>query len=173
MEYETPLFFRVMQYADRADRDVIDMVSGNPDWEPPEALREGLGEYADFEPKRFQYPPSESLAELREEIAARRNVDVEQVVVTNGAGEANYLAMAAALDRDAGEEVILTDPVYPYYPGKTGMLGGEPVYAPVADDGRLDPAAVREAASEETAAIVVNSPNNPTGAVYPLSLIHI
>ncbi|ELY53556.1 aspartate transaminase [Natronococcus amylolyticus DSM 10524] len=167
MEYETPLFFRVMQYADRADRDVIDMVSGNPDWEPPAALREGLHEYADLEPDQFQYPPSEGLRELREEIAARRNVDVEQVVVTNGAGEANYLAMARALERDRGDEIVLTDPVYPYYPGKTTMLGGTQRFVAADEAGQLDPADVREVASERTAAIVVNSPNNPTGAVYP------
>jgi aspartate/methionine/tyrosine aminotransferase len=166
MDYEKPLFFRVMQYAAGADRDVIDMVSGNPDWEPPEALREGLREYADLAVEEFQYPPSDGLPDLREEIAARRSVPLESVIVTNGAGEANYLAMAEALDRGAGSELLLTDPVYPYYPGKTQMLGGEPVYVPVGEDGRLDPAAVREHASEDTAGIVVNSPNNPTGAVY-------
>jgi len=167
MEYETPLFFRVMQYAAEADRDVIDMVSGNPDWEPPEALREGFREYADEPPESFQYAPSHGLRELREEIAARRGVDPDQIIVTNGAGEANYLAMARALERDAGEELILTDPVYPYYPGKTTMLGGSQRFVSTDDDGQLDPAAVREVASEETAAIVVNTPNNPTGAVYP------
>lgn len=166
MDYEKPRFFRVMQYADRADRDVIDMVSGNPDWEPPEALREGLHEYADLPVERFQYPPSDGLRELREEIAARRSVAVESVIVTNGGGEANYLGMAEALDRDAGDEVLLTDPVYPYYPGKTGMLGGRATYVPAAEDGSLDPAAVRERAGDDTAAIVVNTPNNPTGAVY-------
>ncbi len=166
MDYEEPLFFRVTQYASDADRDVIDMVSGDPDWGSPPALAEGLHEYADLGGDDFQYPPSEGLRGLREEIAERRNVPVEQVVVTHGGGEANYLAMAAALDRDAGSEVILTEPVYPYYPGKTSMLGGEARYVPVADDGTLDPADVRAAASDGTACIVVNSPNNPTGAVY-------
>ncbi|MGM0387989.1 MAG: pyridoxal phosphate-dependent aminotransferase [Natrinema limicola] len=167
MDYETPLFFHVMEYADAADRDVIDMVSGNPDWEPPEALREGLREYADLEPDRFQYAPSAGLRELRAEIAARRGVDAEQVVVTNGAGEANYLAMARALERNRGNEILLTDPVYPYYPGKTTMLGGAQRFVATDDEGQLDPTAVRAAASDETAAIVVNTPNNPTGAVYP------
>ncbi|WP_254765689.1 pyridoxal phosphate-dependent aminotransferase [Salinilacihabitans rarus] len=171
MEYETPLFFRVMGYAARADRDVIDMVSGNPDWEPPAALREALHEYADLDPDAFQYPPSPGLRDLREEIAARRGVDADQVVVTNGAGEANYLAMARALERDAGSEVLLTDPVYPYYPGKTTMLGGSQRFVATDADGHLDPADVRAAASEETAAIVVNSPNNPTGAVYPAETV--
>ncbi|AQL41892.1 aspartate aminotransferase [Halorientalis sp. IM1011] len=167
MDYERPQFFRVMQYADAAERDVVDMVSGNPDWEPPGALRDGLIEYADSDPAGFQYPASEGLLELREEIAARRNVSVEQVLITNGAGEANHLAMAEGLTRGTGDEVILTDPVYPYYAGRTNLLGGRARYVAVDDDGQLDSAAVREAASDETALIVVNSPNNPTGAVYP------
>ncbi|WP_226042178.1 pyridoxal phosphate-dependent aminotransferase [Natrinema sp. DC36] len=167
MNYETPLFFRVMEYADAAERDVIDMVSGNPDWEPPEALREGLREYADLEPDRFQYPPSEGLLELREEIAARRGVDADQIVVTNGAGEANYLAMARALERERGDEILLTDPVYPYYPGKTTMLGGTQRFVATDEKGQLDSDDIRTAANDETAAIVVNTPNNPTGAVYP------
>ncbi|WP_440991051.1 pyridoxal phosphate-dependent aminotransferase [Haloarchaeobius baliensis] len=167
MEYEKPLFFEIMSYAVHADRDVVDMVSGNPDWEPPESLRDGLREYADFDQSEFQYAPSEGLRDLREEIAARRGVDESQIVVTNGGGEANYLAMARALERGAGDEVILTDPVYPYYPGKTSMLGGEQRFVPTEPDGTLDPDAVRAAASEDTACIVVNSPNNPTGAVYP------
>ncbi|USZ68933.1 pyridoxal phosphate-dependent aminotransferase [Halorussus salilacus] len=166
MEYDTPLFFHVMQYAAEADRDVVDMVSGNPDWGAPPAIAEGLHEYADLGGGDFQYPPSEGLADLREEIADRRNVDPSQIVVTNGGGEANYLAMARALERDRGTEFVLTDPVYPYYPGKTTMLGATARYVSAAEDGALDPADVREAASEETAAIVVNTPNNPTGAVY-------
>ncbi|WP_335999720.1 pyridoxal phosphate-dependent aminotransferase [Halorientalis halophila] len=167
MDYERPQFFRVMQYADAASGDVVDMVSGNPDWEPPEALRDGLAEYAEAEPDRFQYPASEGLRALREEIAARRGVDVRQVLVTNGAGEANHLAWAAALARDAGDEVLLTDPVYPYYAGRTNLLGGTPRYVDVEEDGRLDPDAVRAAASDDTALIAVNTPNNPTGAIYP------
>ncbi|MFB6071879.1 MAG: pyridoxal phosphate-dependent aminotransferase [Halobacterium sp.] len=166
MEYEEPLFFRVMEYAARADGDVIDMVSGNPDWGSPPGVAEGLHEYADTGGADFQYPPSEGIRELREEIAARRGVDEQQVVVTCGGGEANYLAMGRALERGAGDEVVMTDPVYPYYPGKTTMLGGTQRFVETAPDGSLDPGDVRDAASEDTACIVVNTPNNPTGAVY-------
>ena len=166
MEYERPQFYHLMRYAADADRDVVDMVSGNPDWEPPAALRDGLREYADADPAEFQYPPSEGLADLRAEIGERRGVDPDRIVVTNGTGEANYLAMAAALDRDAGNEVLLTDPVYPYYPGKASMLGAETTLVPAERDGSLDPDRFRAAASDDTALIVVNTPNNPTGAVY-------
>ncbi|MDY6765183.1 MAG: pyridoxal phosphate-dependent aminotransferase [Halobacteria archaeon] len=166
MDYQTPLFFHVMQYAAKADKDVIDMVSGNPDWGAPESIRKGLREYASLDSTEFQYPPSEGLLELRQEIADLRNVDESQVIVTIGGGEANYLAMARAIERESGSEFILTDPVYPYYPGKTKMLGGTATYVPTERDGSLDPSKVREKASDETALIMVNTPNNPTGAVY-------
>ncbi|WP_276271324.1 pyridoxal phosphate-dependent aminotransferase [Haloarcula litorea] len=166
MDYETPQFFRVMQYAARADRDVVDMVSGNPDWDPPAALRDGLREFADLPADDFQYPPSVGLRSLREAIAARRDVPRGRVLVTNGAGEANHLAMTGGLDHFPGNEILLTDPVYPYYAGRANFVGAETTYVPVADDGHLRPADVRAAAGEETAVIVVTSPNNPTGAVY-------
>ncbi len=166
MDYETPQFFRVMQYANAADRDVVDMVSGNPDWEPPEALREGLHTYADGEPDEFQYPPSVGLRALREEIATRRGVGTEQVIVTNGAGEANHLAMAEGLEAMPGSEILLVDPVYPYYAGRAGLLGAETNFVPASESGHLDPEAVRERASEQTSVIVINSPNNPLGVTY-------
>jgi aspartate aminotransferase len=166
MDDDTPPFFYVMNYASEAEGDIIDMVSGNPDWEPPEALREGLHEYADADPDEFQYPPSVGLRELREEVAQRRGVDISQVVITNGAGEANHLAMAGGLEAMDGNEIILADPVYPYYDGRTSLLGAEKTLIPVDEDGHLDPETVREQASEETAVIVVNSPNNPMGVTY-------
>ncbi|GGN86162.1 pyridoxal phosphate-dependent aminotransferase [Haloarcula pellucida] len=166
MDYETPQFFRVMQYAARADRDVVDMVSGNPDWDPPEGVRDGLRDYAEADADAFQYAPSRGLKSLREEIAARRGVDVSRVVVTNGAGEANHLAMTGGMDHFPGDEILLTDPVYPYYAGRASFLDAETTIVSVDEDGHLDPDAVRAAASEETSVVVVNSPNNPTGAVY-------
>lgn len=166
MDYEKPLFFRVMAYAAQAEGDVIDMVSGNPDWGAPEGIAEGLVEYAGTGGPEFQYAPADGLPVLREQVAADYGVDPDQVVITNGAGEANYLGMGRALERGSGSEVIMADPVYPYYPGKAGMLGGDQVFVPVTDTGDIDPETVREAASGDTACIIVNSPNNPTGAVY-------
>jgi aspartate/methionine/tyrosine aminotransferase len=182
MSYDEPLFQRVLRYAAEADRDVVRMVSGNPDWDPPEALRTGLRAYADADVDDFQYPPTSGLRALREEIAARRGVDSGRVLVTNGAGEANYLAMAGAFERaDAGPvpgdstdggsdpdapEVLLTDPVYPYYPARTRLLGGRPRRIPVEADGTPDVDAFRVAAGPDTVAIVINTPNNPLGTVY-------
>lgn len=71
MNYETPQFYKVMQYAARADRDVVDLVSGSPDWGPPAALRDGLRAYADVPAEDYRHPPSEGIGPLREEIAHR------------------------------------------------------------------------------------------------------
>jgi aspartate aminotransferase len=166
MDYETPQFYRVMQYAAEADRDVVDMVSGSPDWGPPPALRDGLRAYADLDAEAYGYPPSPGIEPLREAIAQRRDVPRDAVLITNGAGEANHLATATALDEHDGNEVLVTDPVYPYYAGRASVLGAEPRFVPIDEDGHLDPDAVREEASADTAAIVVTTPNNPTGAIY-------
>jgi aspartate aminotransferase len=171
MDYETPQFFRVMQYAASAEHDVVDMVSGGPDWDPPDALRDGLRAYADADAADFQYPPSVGLRRLRAEIADRRGVDIDQVIVTNGAGEANHLAMTGALEQLPGEEVLLTDPVYPYYAGRANLLNATTAFAPVDEDGQLDPTTVRATASDDTAVIVVNSPNNPLGVTYDAETI--
>ena len=171
MDYETPQFFHVMQYAAAADGDVIDMVSGNPDWEPPEAIRDGLADYATADASEFQYPPSDGLKPLKTEIANRRQVDPDRVIVTNGTGEANYLGMARALDSDRGDECVLIDPVYPYYPGKVSMLGGQTTLVEANRDGTLDAAATCEAIDDDTALVVLNTPNNPTGAVYTIEAV--
>jgi aspartate aminotransferase len=166
MEFEEPQFYQIRAYAAEQDRDVIDLVSGVPDWDPPAELRAALESYAELETSEYQYPPIEGLAELRAEVAAWRDLERDSVLVTTGAGEANYLAMARALNRGAGSEVVLTDPVYPYYAGRTTLLGGTQTFVPVDDDGYLDPDDVRRATSDDTACIVINSPNNPTGAIY-------
>ncbi len=171
MEYKTPQFFHLMQYAAAADGDVIDMVSGNPDWEPPEAIRKGLHRYADSDASEFQYPPSDGLKPLKHEIAERRAVDPDRIIITNGTGEANYLGMARGLESDRGDTCVLIDPVYPYYLGKTSMLGGQPRLVEANRDGTLDSADTCEAITDDTALVVLNTPNNPTGAVYDLEAI--
>ncbi len=114
----------------------------------------------------MQYGASEGIPALREAVAARRRVDPEAVLITNGAAEANYLAMAASLEATGGESFLTTDPVYPYYPARARLLGARTTPVEVGPEGDLDPHAVRERATSDTAAIVVNTPNNPTGAVY-------
>jgi aspartate aminotransferase len=62
--------------------------------------------------------------------------------------------------------VLLTDPVYPYYAGRANFLDAETTFVPVDDDGHLDPTTVEAHTSDDTAVIVVNTPNNPMGVTY-------
>ena len=71
-----------------------------------------------------------------------------------------------------GEEILLVDPVYPYYAGRASLIGAEARYVPVDGTGHLDPDTVREHASAETSVIVINSPNNPLGVTYSAETIH-
>jgi aspartate/methionine/tyrosine aminotransferase len=165
-DYDEPLFQRVVAYAADADRDVVGMVSGDPDWGPPDALRAGLHEAADAPADDLQYPPSPGLTDLRDLLAARHGVARRRVLVTSGATEAVSLGVARALDRDAGDEVVVVDPTYPYYPAQTALHGGTVRRVPAGPDGGLDARAVCEAVGPDTAGVVLNDPNNPTGAVY-------
>jgi len=66
---------------------------------------------------------------------------------------------------------LLTDPVYPYYAGRANFLDADARYVPATEAGHLDPADVRERASEATSVIVINSPNNPLGVTYDAATI--
>jgi aspartate aminotransferase len=163
-----PTIVDVQQYADAADRDVVRMVSGRPDWEPPAPLRTGLRDAADGDAESFQYAPPRGIRPLREALAASHGpgADPAAVTVTSGTVEANHLAMARALERGVGETVLVPDPGYPYYAARVRMLGGRVRRVPVGSDGSLDADGLRERADDDLALVVVNTPNNPTGAVY-------
>lgn len=91
------------------------------------------------------------------------DLDEGSVIVTAGGSEALHLAIHAHVD--PGQEVLVPDPGFVSYAALTHLAGGTPTPLPLEDDLTLDPATVEDAITEETAAFVVNSPANPTGAV--------
>jgi aspartate/methionine/tyrosine aminotransferase len=104
-------------------------------------------------------------APLRERIAARYGVTVEQVVAADGTSMANFLAMAALIS--PGDEVLIEHPAYDPILGVASFLGAEikrfernPV-----DAFRLDPAVVQAAMSDRTKLIVLTNLHNPSGAL--------
>jgi aspartate/methionine/tyrosine aminotransferase len=157
------------QQMERSGRSVIHMEVGEPDFPTPECVREAV-ERA-IRDGETRYTHSQGMPDLREAISEhylnRYGVEVNpgRIIVTSGTSPALFLIFSALLER--GDEVIMTDPHYPCYPNFVSFLGGKPVYTPVdapsgfvpdADDmgGRVGP---------RTAAVLVNSPANPTGAV--------
>ncbi|HUF55940.1 MAG TPA: pyridoxal phosphate-dependent aminotransferase [Thermohalobaculum sp.] len=90
----------------------------------------------------------------------------ENVVVTPGGQAALFSAMMAALD--PGQGCVILDPYYATYPSTVRAAGGRPLVVPTrADDGfEVDAGAIARALGPDTRAILLNTPNNPTGAVY-------
>ena len=122
---------------------------------------------------RNQYPPGTGIAPLREAIAAHQSrhygLDLDpgtQVAVTNGATEAIAAALLALAGPD--DEVLTLEPYYDSYAAVIAMSGARHVTVPLAPGSHgftVDASALREAFTDRTAVVLLNTPHNPTGAV--------
>ncbi|HPT20033.1 MAG TPA: pyridoxal phosphate-dependent aminotransferase [Methanothrix sp.] len=171
--------FIVMDVLERAREmesrgvDVIHLEVGEPDFDVPVAVKAATCRA--LEEGQTHYTHSLGDLELRQAISRHyRNaygvsVKPEQVVVTSGTSPAMMLAFAALLE--TGSEVILSDPGYACYPNFIRFFGGLACrIAAREDDGfSLRPEAVAERMGEKTAAVLINSPSNPTGGLLSAS----
>ena len=161
------LFTRVARL--RAEgRDVVSLLEGEPDLPVPapvlrateDALRAGL----------TRYSASAGLPELRAAIARKLDAvngvpaSADGVLVTNGAKQALYEILQTLCG--PGDEVVVLSPYWVTFPEAVKLAGARPIVVET-KDGALDVDAVGRALSPNTRAVIVNSPNNPTGAVYP------
>ncbi|MEX0605477.1 MAG: pyridoxal phosphate-dependent aminotransferase [Marinobacter sp.] len=156
-------------------KDVIHLSIGQPDLPTPkhiidayiDALNAGQTGYT------MDAGLPELLVALRDYYSKRydRKLTRDNILVTSGATEAMYLAIAAT--SAPGRQFIVTDPSFLLYAPLIRMNGGEVKYVPtrIEDNHQLDPDEVIKAMGARTFAVILNSPNNPTGAVYPRSTI--
>ena len=152
--------------------DVIGMHAGEPDFDTPmhirEAARKALNE------GHTHYTHTAGLPELREAIAEKLlkenkiKADPEtEITVTVGGFAALFSTFQTVIN--PGEEVIVTEPSWPSYKGFIKLSGGIPVPLQLkAPDYPLDVTSLEEKITEHTKMVVINNPNNPTGAVYNL-----
>jgi aspartate aminotransferase len=158
----------IREVFEAAGEDAINLGLGQPDFPTPDHARRGAVDAIESG-KTDAYTSNKGTRSLREAIAdkhARDNgLDVapDDVIATAGGSEALHLAMEAHVD--PGEEVIFPDPGFVAYDALTRIAGGTPKPVALRDDLTLDPAAVEAAITDNTAAFVVCSPANPTGAV--------
>ncbi|GGJ81038.1 pyridoxal phosphate-dependent aminotransferase [Deinococcus aquiradiocola] len=155
----------------RAGVDVLSMAAGEPDFDtPPHVVAAAK---AAIDAGRTRYTQVQGIPELREAIAAkllRENgltYTPDQVTVGNGGKQSLFNAFFALLD--PGDEVLIPSPYWVSYPEMVRFAGGVPVAVPTRpeDAYRLDPDVLRAAVTPRTKMIVLNSPGNPTGAVFP------
>ena len=152
---------------------VFDFSLGNPDLPSPAGTRAALEEIARHaeEPLTFGYCPNAGIPAVREAIAAVASreqetpVDAAHLLMTVGAAGGITAFFRAILE--PGDEVVCPSPYFVEYGAYCGHFGGRLVPAPMpAPDFHLDVAALEAAVTDRTRVILVNNPNNPTGAIY-------
>lgn len=150
--------------------DVIRLGMGEPDFAPPRHVLESATQA--MEEGKTHYTPTAGIAELREALVEKTRRDYglsydpnSEVIITNGAIEAIFLAIMALVN--PGEEVLVPDPRFVCYEPDIFMAGGAPVSIPMLEenDFRFDAKSVISLITPESRVILTNSPNNPTGSV--------
>ena len=162
----------------------VNLSQGFPDFEAPQAIKDAA--CAAIQAEQNQYAPPYGTKALRDAIASdftlRYGVDIvadEQVTVCCGSTEAMMASMLSCID--PGDEVIVFEPFYENYGPDAVLAGAEPRYVRMREPGRgprdadfaswgrewrFDPDELKAAFTNRTRAIVINSPNNPTGKVF-------
>ncbi|AHF99002.1 aspartate aminotransferase [Halostagnicola larsenii XH-48] len=151
-------------------KDVVDLSVGEPDFPTPENVIEAGQDAMDA--GHTGYTTSAGILELRESIADKLADDgldygPENIIVTPGAKQALYEIVQALIGD--GDEVALLDPAWVSYEAMVKMAGGDLARVDLsAHDFQLEPALddLAAAVSDDTELLIVNSPSNPTGAVY-------
>ncbi len=147
----------------------INLSQGFPDYAVPAELTALVAKY--MQQGYNQYAPMQGVQHLREQIAAKvlelygaKYDPAREITVTSGATEALFAAITAVVRE--GDEVIVLEPAFDSYTPVISLCGGIPVYVQLEFPGyRIAWNEVRDAISEKTRAIILNSPHNPTGAV--------
>ncbi len=146
--------------------DPINFSIGQPDFDVPEEIKEAAIEA--IRGGRNRYSQSSGDAELKAKIASRVRTDIgwekPSVLITSGVSGGILLSLMTLIN--PGDEVILPDPYFVIYKHVINLLGGKCVFVDSYPDFRLPAAAIADAVTDRTKLIIVNSPNNPTGAVY-------
>ncbi|AZF21862.1 MULTISPECIES: aminotransferase class I/II-fold pyridoxal phosphate-dependent enzyme [unclassified Pseudomonas] len=153
-----------------AGRDILDLTTGEPDFDTPEPVKQAA--YAAIAAGATKYTPTPGVKALRlavqRKLAAENRLDypLASIVIANGAKQIIFNAFAATLDD--GDEVLVPTPYWPSFPDSVRFNGGEPVFTECGlEQGcKLLPAQLEQHLTPRTRWLILNSPGNPSGAVY-------
>ena len=150
---------------------IIHLEIGRPDFDTPAAIKSAAKQALDQ--GRVHYTPNTGLPELRraiaDKLAADNGLDYDpdrEVVVTIGANEAVFISMMALLN--PGDEVLVPSPCWTHYYQCAKLCGAVPVPVPLKHENNYLPVVedFEPSVTSRTRMIVINTPHNPTGAVY-------
>ena len=155
--------------------DVVNLGIGQPDFDTPEFIRDAAKLALDQGYTR--YPPAKGFADLRQAIAAKlkreNNIIADpdtDIYVAVGAMQVIFNTCLHLLNK--GDEVIVVDPGYDYY-SQIRLFGGVPVTVPAHESNRfkVDPADIEAAITSKTKMMIINTPSNPTGAIFDEAIL--
>src|SRR5262245_13869339 len=157
--------------------DVISFGAGEPDFDTPNRIKEAAT--AAMQSGHTKYTEVGGVPELRSAVCAKfkrdQGLDYEpaDILVSCGAKHTLFNLMVAVLD--PGDEAIVPSPFWVSYPEQVRLVGGLPVVVETVEASGfdLDGERVRRAVTPRTKVIIVNSPNNPTGAVFSRSALEV
>jgi aspartate/methionine/tyrosine aminotransferase len=160
----------IRQVNDKAGPDCLNLGLGEPAFPTPGPILDHVRDH--LHKWKLGYTPNEGLRELRELIAAREKaldgvaVEADRVLVTVGSEEALSVVLTAAAE--PGDEILVPEPGFPAYAAIAALAGAvpKPYLLRAANRFEMKAADVLAGITARTRAIVLNSPNNPTGAVY-------
>ena len=154
-----------------AGEDVCGFGAGEPDFDTPDFIKEACIQA--LKEGKTKYIPAPGLPALREAVAQKhiqenkiQGLEASQVVISPGGKYSCYLAILATCS--PGDEVIIPAPYWVSYPEMVKLAGAEPRVVFAGDDTgfKITPEQLQEAISPKTKVLMLNSPSNPTGAVY-------
>ncbi|WCN36666.1 pyridoxal phosphate-dependent aminotransferase [Aneurinibacillus uraniidurans] len=150
--------------------DVVGLGAGEPDFNTPQHIIDAAVKA--MEQGLTKYTAASGIVELKQAICDKLQRDnnltykPSQIVVCNGAKHALYNLFQAILD--PGDEVIVPIPYWVSYPEMVTLADGVPVFVEGAEENefKITPQQLRDAITDKTRAVVINSPSNPTGSIY-------
>ncbi len=157
------------------EENVYDFSLGNPAMDPPENFTEILLEKA-ADHHMHRYMPNAGYLETREKVAAyisseqQTVVNANNIVMTSGAGGALNTVLKTLIN--PGDKIIASIPCFMEYKFYCDNHGGELDLVDGQDDFNLDVKNIEAAITKKTAAVIINSPNNPSGRIYPAETIN-
>jgi aspartate aminotransferase len=162
-ESQTVQFTQLLQQMRQQGRDVINLAVGEPQPETPSPVIEATKQALDQGMTR--YGTVSGLQELRSGLAGQFDgYDDRNIIISNGSKQCLFSIFQVICN--PSDEVIIPRPYWVSFPQQVLIAGGKPVYVDT-NNHQLDCEAIEQAITPKTRAILINSPNNPTGAVFP------
>jgi aspartate aminotransferase/aminotransferase len=145
-------------------KNVINLSIGQPDFVVPEDTKKEM--IKAITENKTAYTPSAGIPLLKEKILSKYKDQkfAESVIVTSGVSGAIFLTYSALLEE--AEEIIVFDPYFVMYPDLAKFLNASPIIVKTNEDFSVNINNLEKAITSKTKAIIINSPNNPTGYVY-------